>query len=143
MIGIVKMTLRERFDAKWIEGGEDWIVDGENTGKCWIWQDSLAGGRVGHKYGRIRYNGKEYQATRVGWELYVGPLSEEYELDHIVCKNTACVNPKHLRAVDVQTNRTDNSIGPSAINKRKTHCIRGHELGVYIKGKESKVFGVL
>jgi hypothetical protein len=127
MLGIMKMTLKERFDAKWRAEGEDWIIDGVNVGKCWIWQGSLRGGRKNHRYGGIRYQKKDHQATRVGYELYIGVIPEKYELDHIVCKNTACVNPKHLRPVDIQTNRTENSDGPSAHNKRKTHCIRGHE----------------
>ena len=38
-----------------------------------------------------------------------------------------CVSPHHLRLVTHKINTTENSNGLTAINKRKTHCKRGHE----------------
>lgn len=131
MIGIQKMTLKERFDAKWVEDGEDWIVDGVNKGKCWIWQGYGKGGSVGNGYGSIRIgNDQEKYAHRVSYELHIGPIPEGLEIDHIVCRRRKCVNPNHLRAVTHRINSIENSLGLTAINYKKTHCIRGHELTI-------------
>jgi hypothetical protein len=46
-------------------------------------------------------------------------------VDHI-CKNLACVNPKHLRLVSQRFNSVENSISPMARNAKKTTCAKGH-----------------
>lgn len=46
-------------------------------------------------------------------------------VDHI-CRNRKCVRPEHLRVVTPKTNSLENSIGPIAVNARKTKCKRGH-----------------
>jgi hypothetical protein len=125
------MTVKERFDSKWKEYGEDWIVDGVNKGKCWIWQGRMSGGNnTDDGYGRIRVFGKRQYAHRLGWEVYIGEIPLGLELDHIVCRNRMCVNPKHLRTVTHRINSIENSLGFSAVNSKKTHCIRGHELSI-------------
>lgn len=53
-------------------------------------------------------------------------------LDHL-CRNTRCVNPKHLEAVTQKENIL-RGIGISAQNAVKTHCWRGHPF------KESNMF---
>lgn len=48
-------------------------------------------------------------------------------LDHI-CKVRRCCNPLHLRLVSDAENLAC-SDAPATVNRRKTHCIRGHLLG--------------
>jgi hypothetical protein len=66
------------------------------------------------------------RAHRAVYEHVYGFLPKDRYIDHL-CKVKCCVNPDHLEAVTHREN-TMRSDGPSAINARKTHCIRGHEL---------------
>lgn len=90
---------------------------------CWDWQ-----GRPNYEggYGRMSLRGKQYFVHRISYTLHVGPIPDGMEIDHL-CRNRMCVNPSHLEAVTGRVN-TYRGQGPSAINSRKTHCIRGHEL---------------
>jgi hypothetical protein len=60
---------------------------------CWKWK----GGHRG-QYGILGLLGKGWGAHRLSYELFVGPLPEGMTVDHL-CRNTICVNPKHLEAV--------------------------------------------
>ena len=90
---------------------------------CWIWTDRLDRG-----YGRLSYaKGKKYIFShRLALELKLGKLRPHQIVDHI-CRNRACVNPKHLRIVSIRENVLENSLGITAINKTKTKCKRGHQ----------------
>ena len=94
----------------------------QKTSTCWLWtgrkQDSY-----GH--GRFNLNGRNLPAHRVAWQMLRGPIKDGLVLDHL-CRITNCVNPEHLEAVTSGENVL-RGIGPGAINKRKTHCKRGHE----------------
>jgi len=95
---------------------------------CWNWIAS----KIKHGYGHIRYKGRIELAHRVMYTCLVGPLPRGRaksipELDHIVCNNTSCCNPAHLRLVLHSVNMLRSNALP-AINARKTHCIRGHLL---------------
>ena len=52
-------------------------------------------------YPQYKHNGRRLQATRVVWlETYgEGSLSDDVELDHVVCQNRECVNVEHLEPV--------------------------------------------
>jgi hypothetical protein len=93
-----------------------------DLGKCWIW---LAG-CSNKKYGIFWVNGHIERAHRVSFQvLSKKEIPRGLELDHL-CRHTLCVRPSHLEAVTEKENVL-RGFGPTAINSRKTHCIRGHE----------------
>jgi HNH endonuclease len=88
---------------------------------CWPW----VGGVDRKGYGHFRVaKGKTNKAHIFGFLLAGGNLKLGEHVDHI-CNNPLCQNPSHLRALDNRSNNA-RSQSPSAINGRKTHCIRGH-----------------
>jgi hypothetical protein len=95
---------------------------------CWEWTASLNT----HGYGCIWYKGRQEMAHRLLYAWLVEPLPMGFAadipgLDHIACDNRKCCNPIHLRLVPIIENlRRTGSI--SAVNRRKTHCVHGHEL---------------
>jgi hypothetical protein len=77
------------------------------------------------------------------YELFVGPIPEGMTVDH-ECHNLAaqagecsggkclhrlCVRPDHLIPRTVVANSL-NGVSPSALNARKTHCLRGHPFDI-------------
>ena len=60
-------------------------------------------------------------AHRFAYELLVGQVPEDLELDHL-CRNRSCVNPSHLEPVTHQENVRR---GRNA-QREKTHCPRNH-----------------
>lgn len=110
---------------------------------CWEWQ----GARLKQSgYGVIRFRRQAETVHRLLYAWTVEKLPKRKrgqpfgedgrELDHVHCSNKLCCNPVHIALVS----HADNSLrsdSPSAINSRKTHCVRGHLLpAVYTeKGK--------
>lgn len=86
---------------------------------CWLWVG------YGRRYGHFGI-GSRTDGTRTlvlahiyAWTEANGPIPEGCEIDH-TCRNTLCVNPRHLEPVTHQVNM---SRGYWA---SKTHCPQGH-----------------
>lgn len=92
------------------------------TKTCWLWL-----GPTWKGYGKL-YSGRDaWPAHRFSMLIHGHELKKELVVDHL-CRVRNCVNPKHLRVVDIRTNTLENSAGISAINAKKKKCIRGHLL---------------
>ena len=98
---------------------------------CWIWTGAQSG-REGARYGRI-WAGRRSpaghpcadQAHRVSYEIAVGPIPDDLEIDHL-CRVGLCVNPDHLEPVTrLENQRRGNA--PMQEQRKQTHCKRGHE----------------
>lgn len=99
---------------------------------CWPWIGKL------HKYGYglISVGDQWRRAHRVSYELTVGPIPDDSDLDHTchrpedcpggsLCPHRRCVNPAHLRPVTNAENHRADRI--SSLHRDKTHCPQGHE----------------
>jgi len=73
-------------------------VDLDPSG-CWLWTSALdtAG------YGRFYLNGRLVAAHGLAYDMFVGPVGEGLELDHL-CRVRNCVNPRHLEPVTHREN---------------------------------------
>lgn len=98
----------------------------QKTETCWIWQ----GGRTGPAdadYGTISFRGRNVLVHRLVYELYVGPIPDGLEVDHL-CSNPPCVRPNHLEPVTSREN-SFRSRSPELTRQRQlaiTHCPKGH-----------------
>ena len=88
---------------------------------CWMWT-----GTVGTRnHGLLKYKGKYISAHKTAYRVFVGEIPEGMNVSK-VCKERLCVNPDHMRLVDMYESQMEGE-SPSARNKRKTHCCLGHE----------------
>lgn len=87
---------------------------------CWLW----TGSKSTHGYGLRNHNGRNRLVHIIVYELSNGRVPKGLELDHL-CRNTSCVNPRHLEAVTHRVNilRGDTF---AAKHATKTHCPKGH-----------------
>lgn len=98
------------------------IFPDDTLNDCWGWSATLH--RQG--YGMISgENGSQnVLAHRASYELFIGPIPDDLELDHL-CRNTTCPNPWHLEPVTHQENVRRGAAG--AYQQTRAHCKRGHE----------------
>lgn len=93
------------------------------TKTCWLWRGNK---HPDSGYARIWFDRHDDRlAHRVAFEWARGAIPDGLVLDHI-CRVRHCVNPDHLEPVTSGENVL-RGISASAINARKTHCLRGHE----------------
>lgn len=69
-------------------------------------------------YGRTWFAGKAIQAHRLAYEVFVGQIPADKELDH-TCRNRSCVNASHLEPVSHRENI-------ARAVERRTSCRNGH-----------------
>lgn len=118
-------TLEERFWAR---------VD--KRGECWLWT-----GRKSEKgYGSFSDGDRSKLAHRVSYELLVGPIPKELEVDHTChtkdchkgndCPHRACVRISHLELVphieNIRRGNIGNYVRKPGSRPRKKQCINGH-----------------
>lgn len=68
----------------------------EKTETCWLW--TAAKQQNGYGMFGTEPSSKVTTAHRYSYELHVGPIPEEMQIDHL-CRVRACVNPAHLEVV--------------------------------------------
>lgn len=103
-----------------ITAGDRWRTTAGPDG-CIDW----AGTHNGRGYGQVSIHGAMAYAHRVAWVAAHGQdIPEGLVIDHL-CRRPSCVNPQHLEVVPPGENVLRGT-GPTAVNKTRTHCPRGH-----------------
>ena len=92
---------------------------------CWLW----TGRDNGKGYCTFKLNGNNEYCHRFSYTIFVGPIAEGLEIDHL-CRVRRCCNPSHLEAVTPAVNQSRSLLGARAnagmYQKSKTHCPQGH-----------------
>ena len=112
------MDRRRRSGTFW-----DYLTPGANG--CLEFSGARSNG-----YGRIWWNGRLRQASRIAWELVAGqPIPDDLFVCH-ACDNPACCRPDHLFLGNNSENIKDairkGRHVPPAPNRGKLICKRGH-----------------
>ena len=90
---------------------------------CWEWQGAIDG----HGYGVLWNGHRLVGAHRFSYQQLVGAIPEGMVIDHL-CRNSRCVNPKHLEVVTHHENQMRGKMGVLGHwNLAKTHCPHGHQ----------------
>ena len=95
----------------------------KRLGRCVEWTGVIAG----KGYGRIYVTRtRSVMAHRAIYEGCFGKIPDGLVIDHL-CRKPNCINPRHMEIVTNKENVL-RGVGISAMNAKKTHCKRGHEL---------------
>jgi hypothetical protein len=104
-----------------------------DPGECWPWTGSTGA----NGYGYTRLAGKQDLAHRAAYILFVGPIPEGMDLDHLchvhdecpggdTCPHRRCCNwISHLGPATSAANTLRGS-GPTAAFARRDRCAKGH-----------------
>lgn len=107
---------RQRPSGLTLEEAFHWYMPGEPPSEgCWEWTGSKTG-----KYGRFSFQWVDRYAHRVSYELYKGDIPEGMHVLHdpVLCNNTICVNPHHLRiGTDADNNRDQDISGTRSVGQ--------------------------
>jgi len=87
---------------------------------CWEWTKGVTSGG----YGTIQINKKTRTVHSIMLELTGRIIPKGKCTDHL-CRNTRCINPRHLEIVTFREN-TKRGISPVAVNMKKKFCKNGH-----------------
>ena len=98
----------------------------EKTDACWNWKGGLRNGYGAFTITLSKGSYRPSYAHRIAYKLLKGEIPTNLQIDHL-CRNRACVNPKHMELVTRKENLR-RGYSPQAINARKTHCVHGHPL---------------
>lgn len=114
--------------AKYVDKHGPIPVHNPELGPCWLWtgqmrKDGYAAFSKWLSEIRIR---KCYLAHRFSYIEHIGPIPAGTTLDHL-CRNRGCVSPWHTDPVTQKVNVLRGE-SFSAINARKTTCLRGHNM---------------
>lgn len=82
----------------------------------------FTGAHNGNGYHVVNIDKRRVPAHREFYKLLVGDIPPGLVIDHL-CRNTSCVNPKHLEPVSIGENVL-RGVAPSSENKRKDKCPR-------------------
>lgn len=97
----------------------------DTSGDCWLW--TAAVDRKGYgKIGEGGAGGRTLIASRVGYELQVGPIPEGMSVLHL-CDTPACVRGDHLFLGTQKENLQDMVAKNRGWWSNRTHCPHGHE----------------
>ena len=108
---MIDPTLERRFWAKV-----------EKTDYCWVWTAA----KNSRGYGTIAVLSRTRYAHRVSYWFANGAIPDGFEIDH-KCRNRACVNPDHLRAVTSKQNKENT--GANAGTVSGVRGVRWHKAG--------------
>lgn len=108
--------------------GQRLMNKSQAEGRCILW----TGSRDKNGYGQLldkprKQGGRLVMVHRAAWELWIGPIPEGYEIDHL-CKRRNCINPEHLEPVTGDENKR---------RTRKALCKRGHSFAEWGRERPS------
>jgi len=92
-----------------------------NKNDCWPW----LGGSTGAGYGALYFNGKQYKAHTLSYQIFNDEISSGLIVRH-VCDNPACVNPKHL----IVGTHSDNTLDALKRDRLPNHSLNSEAVKV-------------